>query len=77
MAEMNAFLDGLLDGLLALFPGSPFNPFINQLAEMPYLGYINWFIPIGAMLDVGAAWLVAIGIYYLYSVLARWIKLIS
>ncbi|MCM1305418.1 MAG: hypothetical protein NC306_15135 [Butyrivibrio sp.] len=77
MAEMSAFLDGLLDGLLSLFPGSPFAPFIDELGEMPYLGYINWFIPIGAMLDIGAAWLTAVTVYYLYSVLARWIKLIS
>lgn len=77
MSEMNAFFDGLLDVLLSLFPGSPFNSFINDMASMPYLGYINWFIPIGTMLDVGTAWLVAIGIYYLYSILARWVKLIS
>lgn len=77
MSEMQELLGGLLDVLLALFPQSPFAPFIDSLEQLPYLGYLNWFVPVGGMLAVGTAWLAAIAVYYLYSVLARWIKLIS
>lgn len=77
MADMSGLLDRFLDSLLSLFPMSPFTEFINTLGELPFLGYVSWFVPVGKMLAVGAAWLAAVGIYYLYSVVARWIKLIS
>ena len=50
---------------------------IDELEQLPYLGYLNWVIPVSQMLTIGTAWLVAIGLYYLYSVIARWIKLIQ
>lgn len=77
LSWMKEMLDGLLGGLLSLLPLSPFTDAISTLAEMPFLGYINWFIPIGAMCKIAAGWLVAIGLYYAYSVIARWVKLIS
>ncbi len=77
MADMTALLNKFLDALLALFPLSPFRSTIDRIAALPYLGYLNWFLPVGEMLAVGALWLTAIGTYYLYSIIARWIKLIS
>lgn len=77
LTYMKEILDELLNALLSIFPRSPFTDVINSLGALPYLGYINWFIPIGAMCKIGAAWLTAIGLYYLYSVIARWVKLIS
>lgn len=78
MNDMDSFLGGgMLDALLSLFPTSPFSQFMDDIASMPYLGYVNWFIPVGRMLDVGTAWLAAIALYYMYSIVARWVKLIS
>lgn len=77
IAFMKEMLDKLLSALLKLLPLSPFAPFIAELDNLPYLGYINYFVPIGACLKIGAAWLAAIALFYLYSVVARWIKLIS
>lgn len=77
MAEMSGLLDRFLDSLLSLFPLSPFTEIINTIGQLPWLGYLNWFLPVGEMLSVGAAWLSAVALYYLYSVVARWIKLIS
>lgn len=74
---MKELLDKFLSALLSLLPLSPFTGVIDQLAALPYLGYINWFIPIGKMLQIGMAWLAAIALYYAYSVIARWLKLIS
>ena len=69
MADMQALLNA--------FPTSPFASTIDELEQLPYLGYLNWVIPVSQMLTIGSAWLVAIGLYYLYSVIARWIKLIQ
>ncbi len=77
IAYMKEMLDKFLDVLLKVFPVSPFAPYIAALTDLPYLGYINWFIPIGTFLKIGATWLTAIGVYYLYMVIARWVKLIG
>lgn len=77
LAWMQELLDKFLDVILKLFPVSPFTTFIAALQGVPYLGYINWFVPIGTFLQIGTAWLSAIALYYLYMVVARWIKLVS
>lgn len=74
---MQELCGSFLDGLLSLLPLSPFRDAIASLGSLPYLGYLNWFIPIGTMVQIGTAWLIAIGMFYLYSVIARWVKLIS
>jgi len=41
------------------------------------LGWINYFLPISEMLTIMTFWLVAIGVYYVASVVLRWAKAIS
>lgn len=77
IAFMKEMLDKLLAVILSLLPLSPFAEFIGSLEQVPYLGYINYFVPVGTCLKIGAAWLSAIALFYLYSVIARWIKLIE
>lgn len=77
LSWMKELLDKFLDLLLKLLPLSPFAPFIAELEQLPFLGYLNWFIPVGILLKIGTAWLAAIAVYYLYMVVARWVKLIS
>lgn len=74
---MKEILGKLLDVILALLPLSPFTGVINSIGSFPYLGYINWFLPVHDFIVIGMLWLGAITVYYLYSVVARWIKLIS
>lgn len=63
--------------LLDLLPLSPFQEFISDFASLPYLGWLNWLFPVGDCLVVMAAWLVAVGLFYLYSILMRWLKMIG
>lgn len=77
MDFMKGLLDGLLEAVVKVFPLSPFKEPIAELGTLPFLGYLNWFVPIGDLLKIGALWLTAIGLYYLYSVIARWVGLIS
>ena len=74
---MNEILDKFLDLVLSVLPLSPFTEIIEELASMPYLGYINWFIPIGKFIAIGTVWLTAIGVFYLYQIILRWIKAIE
>lgn len=68
---------GLIDTIVSLLPASPFAPYIEQFGSLPFLGYLNWFFPVGGVLTVMAAWLGAITLFYLYSVIMRWIKMIG
>ena len=77
MDFMKEIVNGFLETLLKLLPTSPFADFIDKLDKLPYLGYLNWFVPVGEMIVVATLWLTAIGLFYLYSVIARWVKLIS
>lgn len=66
-----------LDTVLKVLPTSPFRDFINSMEELPYLGYLNYFIPIGTFIKIGTAWLAAIALFYLYSIVLRWIRAIE
>lgn len=74
---MSSLLDKFLEWVLALLPTSPFTEFINACSDIPYLGWLNWFIPVGQMIAIGEAWLVAIGLFYMYSIVLRWIRAID
>lgn len=69
--------DGIIDSILSVLPTSPFAGFINEFANLPFLGYLNWFFPVGACLTVMGVWLAAIALFYLYSILMRWVKMIG
>ena len=43
MVDMQALLNAFLDMLMSVFPTSPFAGPIEELAQLPYLGYLNWF----------------------------------
>jgi hypothetical protein len=62
--------------IFALLPDSPFKV-INNSPIAEYLPTINYFIPISEMLTIGEAWLVAVGTYYLYQAILRWINFIE
>ena len=63
--------------LLDLLPLSPFQEFISDFRGLPYLGWLNWFFPVRGCLTVMGVWLGAVGLFYLYSILMRWLKMIG
>jgi hypothetical protein len=65
------------DKLLKVLPVSPFLKFFDYFEDLPALGYLNWFFPVKDCLFVMAAYLVAVGVYYGFSVIMRWIRAIQ
>ena len=63
--------------VMGLLPTSPFVAFIDAIGNSPWLSALNYFVPIGTFISIGEAWLVAIGVFYLYSIVLRWIRAIS
>lgn len=67
----------LIQAMINVLPDSPF----DTLAQIPevttIVKWLNWVVPIQFFLSSMAAWLSAISIYYIYSVIMKWIKLVS
>ena len=66
-----------VDFIYTVLPLSPFQQYIQLFRELPYLGWLNWFFPVGDCLVVMLAWLGAVGLFYLYSIVMRWLKVIG
>lgn len=50
--------------ILALLPQSPFVGFSSLVNQIPYLSFVNWFLPISEMLAILESWLVVVSVYY-------------
>lgn len=77
MNLLNELMDNFLNFVLTVLPLSPFKDVINNMESLPYLGYLNWFIPVNRFIQIGTIWLTAVGLFYLYSIILRWIKAIE
>lgn len=75
--EFETVFNAFAQKLLSVLPLSPFQQFIDKFRDLPYLGWLNWFFPVGDCLVVMLAWLGAVGLFYLYSILMRWLKMIG
>lgn len=78
-ALINALLTiitSLLDLIYMVFPSSPFQ-LIKSSGFEDILAQINYILPLSEMLTILEAWVLAIGIYYLYSIIARWVNAIE
>lgn len=65
---------------VSILPESPFlflTEFQIDSSLVKNLSFLNWVIPITSFLTITAYWLSAIVVYYLVSVILRWVKLIQ
>lgn len=64
--------------LLSVLPTSPFMGFIDNFKTQfsPYLGWLNWCIPIKDFVAIFSVWLGAVLLFYGYSIIMRWVKMI-
>lgn len=62
--------------IVELLPTSPTldSDVLDALSK--YAGVVNYFIPVGAFLTYFSALLSAVGVYYVVSVILRWLKVI-
>lgn len=67
----------ILSAILLILPDSPFANIEIPPEVVKIFGYVNYFVPIRAMLVIAGSWLTAIGIYYLYQTILRWAKAIK
>lgn len=70
-------LNGILNYVFSFLPKSPFGTVMDSVGGIPYLGYVVYFVPVGELMTITAGWLTAVGIFYLYQVILRWVKAID
>lgn len=75
--DFSAAWNGIMQRIMEVLPTSPFQDFIDNFSNLPYLGYLNWFFPVRGVLSVMAAWLGAIALFLIYSIIMRWVKMIG
>lgn len=77
---MEALWNAFFEALSSVLPLSPFSSFIDSLefdsAFTTGLSWLNWFIPVSAFVSIILDWLVAVGLYFLYQAVMRWVGMI-
>lgn len=66
----------LWSAIIGFLPGSPFKSIISSLGSIPYMAEFNWFFPVHECVIVIEVWLTAVALYYMYSAIMRFIKLL-
>lgn len=67
----------ILSVVLVLLPESPFSMINQYINQVPYLQYLNWFIPFNQLVGVMEFWLAAVTIYYGYMMALRYTHVIG
>jgi hypothetical protein len=76
-ANLKNFLITVLNAILVFLPNSPFTQYLTVLEDSQLLKTLNWIVPIGTFITIGETWLTAVTIFYIYSVILRWVKAIE
>jgi hypothetical protein len=70
-------VEKFLNTVLSILPTSPFTQFIPAIASNKFIGWLNYFVPISEFITIGTAWLGAVGVFYLWMIILRWIRAIE
>lgn len=70
------WLTDMIGKVVDLLPDSPFNFDVPDYVT-DIIGYINFFVPVGTFVKILVAWTAAILVWYVASLLMRWIKAID
>lgn len=71
------FLIDTINTIMSILPSCPFEGVVLAIENNQILNAINWFIPIKTFVVILGFWLYAIGSFYGWSVVLRWVKAIE
>lgn len=76
---LNALIKALgytLEKLFFFLPDSPFRSFVDSF-DTSMFAPLSHVLPVAQMAAVFQAWIVAVGIYYMYTIILRWFKVVE
>lgn len=62
---------------LSFLPNSPFRGFIDNITNIPYINFFNYFVPVSDFVAILTSWTAAIALFYVVSAILRTIKAIN
>lgn len=67
----------LIDGVCLILPSWSITDMLSgAFAEFgPFLGAVNYFVPFGTMIEITAAWVAAVVIWYIVQFVLRFVQL--
>lgn len=77
---LQGIIDGfvaVLQGIISVLPGSPFNGLSAMTLDSKWFGVICYVVPVPQIVAVLEAWIIAVGTFYLYQVILRWVKAVG
>lgn len=67
----------LVDTVLGWLPQSPFANVPSTISSADGIAWLCWFFPVHECLVLLTAWIGAVALFYLASIMLRWIKAIQ
>lgn len=76
MSTITSIFNQLFSSIIGFLPKSPFRTYIDSIGDIPFLENLNWFIPIPECIAILQVWLSVVIVYYTYSAIMRFLRLI-
>lgn len=76
LSNITGIFNQLWMAIVSFLPGSPFKAIIGSLSGVPYMAELNWFFPVHECVVVIEVWLTAVALFYVYSAIMRFIRLL-
>lgn len=77
---LQSIIDGfasIVTKIVSILPSSPFSGLYSLTMDSKWFGLLAYIIPIQPILSLLTAWILAVGVFYLYMILMRWAKAIE
>lgn len=77
--DISSAVVSFFSNILNLLPNSPFLV-LRTMQNSDFaqiLSFVNWFIPVGTLIDILNGWLACVLVYYAYQIVLRWIKAVQ
>ena len=74
---LTQWVNTLLMAVIAILPDSPFQKITTPAAVSNVLGYINYILPVSAIVTTTVIWMSAVLGYYVIKVILNWLKAVN
>lgn len=62
-------------GILDFLPDNPFTTAFDELQSgLSWWGYVNYFVPVKAILAIASGWALCMASYYAWNIVSKWIE---
>jgi hypothetical protein len=65
------------EGFVWLLPTFSVGNIVTDLIPRDILRIVSYVIPVSQIIDIGTMWLTAVGLWYLYQIILRWVRAIQ